>query len=329
MKVAIVGVTGLVGQMMVKVLEERNYPVSDLIPIASDQSIDKEIIFKGMAKRVVNLKDGLLEKPDLALFSAGSDISLEFVQQFAEKGMKVIDNSSAWRMDPGVKLIVPEINGHLLSEKDSIIANPNCSTIQMVMVLSPLHKQNKIKRVVVSTYQAVSGTGAGALRQLENERAGFDGEMSYPYAIDENCLPHCDDFTENGYTREEMKLVNETHKILDDNRINITATAVRVPVQRGHSESVNVEFHTDFELQNIRDILSGTPGVKVVDDPAKNKYPMPLISEDSDAVFVGRIRRDYSAPNALNLWIVADNLRKGAATNAVQIAEYLHQKKLV
>lgn len=328
MKVAIVGVTGLVGQMMIKLLEERNYPVSELIPIASDRSTEKKIKFRNRMYKVVNLEEGIGKKSDLALFSAGGEISLEYVPQFVKKGTIVIDNSSAWRMDPDVKLIVPEINGDLISENDTIIANPNCSTIQMVMVLAPLHRQYAIKRIVISTYQAVSGTGSGAVMQLENERAGIEGKMSYPYVIDKNCLPHCDDFIENGYTKEEMKLINETNKILDDS-LNITATAVRVPVLRGHSESVNVEFHNDFDEQDIRDILVEAPGIVVLDNPQRNKYPMPLISEDSDAVFVGRIRRDYSVANALNLWIVADNLRKGAATNAVQISEYLHQKKLV
>jgi len=329
MKVAVVGVTGLVGQMMINILEERDFPVTELIPIASEGSLGKEVRFRNKASQVIPVDEGISHCSDLALFSAGADISLKYAPQFAEKGTTVIDNSSAWRMDEGKKLIIPEINGHLLTENDKIISNPNCSTIQLLMILAPLHPLYHIRRIVISTYQSVSGTGISAIRQLENERAGIQGEMSYPYPIDINCLPHCDHFTDNGYTREEMKLVNETHKILDDPGIKITATAVRVPVMVGHSESVNVEFDRDYDLVKIRDVLSHTCGVTVADDPQNNKYPMPIHSEGKDTVFVGRIRRDFSANNALNLWIVADNLRKGAATNAVQIGEYLLQHHLI
>lgn len=323
MKVAVVGVTGLVGQMMMTILEERKFPVKELIPVASEGSIGKAVLFRNKAYRVIPLDDCISQLPDLALFSAGADISLEYAPRFANCGIPVIDNSSAWRMDQRIKLIIPEINGHLLTGNDRIISNPNCSTIQMLMVLAPLHKRFRIQRIVVSTYQSVSGTGASAIKQMENERAGIQGEMSYPYPIDKNCLPHCDQFTENGYTLEELKLVNESQKILGDPGIRITATAVRVPVLGGHSESVNVEFEQEYDLKEIREVLSGTSGVALVDDPGNNMYPMPIHSEGKDDVFVGRIRRDYSTTNALNLWIVADNLRKGAATNAIQIAEFL------
>ncbi len=329
MKVAIVGVTGLVGHKMLNILEERNLPVTELIPVASEGSVGKEVQFRNKAYQVIPIDEGINRVLDLALFSAGAEISLKYAPRFAEKGTRVIDNSSAWRMDKGTKLIIPEINGHLLTEKDRIIANPNCSTIQMLMVLAPLHKLYHVVRIVVSTYQSVSGTGISAIKQLENERAGVKGEMSYPHPIDKNCLPHCDAFTDNGYTREEMKLVNETHKILDDYGIRITATAVRVPVIGGHCESVNVEFERDYQLAEIREVLSNTPGVTVVDDPRNNKYPMPIHSEGKDTVFAGRIRRDFSANNTLNLWIVADNLRKGAATNAVQIGEFLMEHHLL
>lgn len=329
MKVAVVGVTGLVGQMMVNILEERNFNVTEMIPIASDLSTGKEVRFLNKACPVVSIAKGIGRHPDLALFSAGAGISMEYAPIFSEKGTTVIDNSSAWRMDPEKKLIIPEINGHLLTNSDKIIANPNCSVIQMVMVLAPLHRLFNIKRIVISTYQSVSGTGITAVRQLENERAGIQGEMSYPHPIDKNCLPHCDNFTENGYTKEEMKLVHETHKILGDRNIRITATAVRVPVMGGHSESVNVEFSRNYDLEEIRKALSDAPGVVVIDDPQNDKYPMPVHAAGKDSVFVGRIRRDFSADNTLNLWIVADNLRKGAATNAVQIAEYLYQNRIL
>jgi len=329
MKVAVVGVTGLVGQMMVNLLEERNFQVSELIPIASDRSTGRNIRFLNRILPVINIDEGIDQSPDLVLFSTESDISVKYAPLFSKNGAIVIDNSSAWRMDPEKKLIVPEINGHILTKNDKIIANPNCSTIQLVMVLAPLHRLFSVKRIVISTYQSVSGTGYTAVRQMENERAGIQGELSYPYPIDMNCLPHCDSFTENGYTKEEMKLVHETHKILDDTNIGITATAVRIPVLGGHSESVNIEFSRDYKLDEIRNCLLDTPGVLVLDDPQNNKYPMPLFSEGKDDVIVGRIRRDFSAKNALNLWIVADNLRKGAATNAVQIAEYLLNNSLI
>ncbi len=329
MKVAVVGVTGLVGQMMINILEEREFPVQELIPVASEGSIGKEVRFRKKAYQVIAIDESISRAPDLALFSAGAEISLKYAPLFAEKGTTVIDNSSAWRMDQGAKLIIPEINGHLLAGNDKIISNPNCSTIQMLMVLAPLHQLYQIQRIVISTYQSVSGTGISAIKQLENERAGMEGEMSYPYPIDKNCLPQCDQFTDNGYTLEEMKLVNETHKILNDRGIRITATAVRVPVMGGHSESVNVEFNRNYDLEKIREILTHTSGITVVDDPQNNKYPMPIHSEGKDEVFVGRIRRDFSANNALNLWIVADNLRKGAATNAVQIGEFLLHHNLI
>lgn len=329
MKVAVVGATGLVGTVMLEVLEERNFPVTELIPVASERSKGKEIGFKGKSYKVVGMDEAIAMKPAIALFSAGGATSLQHAPHFAAAGTTVIDNSSAWRMEPDKKLVVPEINGHLLQASDKIIANPNCSTIQLVMVLNPLHKQYKVKRVIVSTYQSITGTGSKAVNQMENERAGLEGEMAYHYPIDRNCIPHCDVFMDNAYTKEEMKLVNETRKIIGDPSIRLTATAVRVPVVGGHSEAVNVEFEKDYDLEAVKDMLSKTPGVVVQDDPANNVYPMPKYAEGKNDVFVGRIRRDESNPNSLNLWIVSDNLRKGAATNAVQIAEYLLQHKLV
>jgi aspartate-semialdehyde dehydrogenase len=324
MKIAVVGATGLVGSVILKVLEERNFPVTELLPVASEKSVGKEIEFKGKKFKVVSMADAIAQKPAIALFSAGGSTSLEWAPKFAEIGTTVIDNSSAWRMNPSKKLIVPEINAHLLTKEDKIIANPNCSTIQMVVVLNPLHKKYKIKRIVVSTYQSVTGTGVKAVNQLMNERKGIKGEMAYPYPIDLNVLPHIDVFLENGYTKEEMKMVNETKKIMGDDSIRVTATTVRIPVMGGHSESVNVEFANDFDLAEVRNILQNAKGVIVKDDVKNLQYPMPLIdAHNRDEVFVGRIRRDESQPNTLNMWIVADNLRKGAATNAVQIAEYL------
>jgi aspartate-semialdehyde dehydrogenase len=328
MKVAVIGATGLVGGVMMKVLEERNFPVTELIPVASEKSVGKEVLFKGRPYKIVSFSDAISKKPDVALFSAGGSTSLELAPKFAEAGCTVIDNSSAWRMDPSKKLVVPEINADALSSQDKIIANPNCSTIQMVLALNPLHKKYKIKRIVVSTYQSVSGTGKKAVDQLMNERKGVQGEMAYKYAIDLNVLPHIDVFLENGYTKEEMKMVNETRKIMRDDSIRLTSTTVRVPVKGGHSESVNVEFENDFDLNEVRTLLASQKGIVVVDDPANFKYPMPIDAEGKDEVFVGRIRRDESQPNTLNLWVVADNLRKGAATNAVQIAEYLLANKL-
>jgi len=329
MKVAVVGVTGLVGTVMLKVLEERNFPVTEFIPVASEKSIGKNISFKGKNYKIVSLADAVSLKPAVALFSAGSGVSLEWAPKFAEAGTTVIDNSSAWRMHDDKKLIVPEINGDVLTVTDKIIANPNCSTIQMVMVLNPLHKKYSIKRIVVSTYQSVSGTGAKAVQQMFNERNNMKGEMAYPYPIDLNCLPHIDVFTDNGYTKEEMKMVNETRKILRAPKIEVSPTTVRIPVKGGHSESVNVEFEKDFHLADVTKLLQQTSGITVQDNPAEKIYPMPLYAEGKDEVFVGRIRRDFSQPNSLNCWIVADNLRKGAATNAVQIAEYLVSKKLL
>jgi aspartate-semialdehyde dehydrogenase len=329
MKVAVVGATGLVGGMMLKVLEERNFPVTELIPVATEKSVGKEVVFKNSTFKVQNYQTAISQRPQIALFSAGGNTSLELAPLFAEAGCTVIDNSSAWRMDPTKKLIVPEINADVLSREDKIIANPNCSTIQMVMALNPLHKKYKIKRIVVSTYQSVSGTGKKAVDQLMNERKGVQGEMAYKHAIDLNVIPHIDVFLENGYTKEEMKMVNETRKILRDDTIRVTATTVRVPVKGGHSESVNVEFEKDFDLDEIRQLLSREKGVVVVDDLSQFSYPMPIHAEGKDDVFVGRIRRDESQPNSLNFWVVSDNLRKGAATNAVQIAEYLLEKKLI
>jgi len=323
MKIAVVGATGMVGEVMLKVLEERNFPVTELIPVASRKSIGKEILFKGKPYKVVGLEEAVSLKPDMALFSAGGNTSIEWAPKFAEVGTTVIDNSSAWRMDLEKQLIVPEINAHQLTKQDKIIANPNCSTIQMVMVLAPLHKKYKIKRIVVSTYQSISGTGVKAMKQLENELAGIKGEMAYPYPIHKNAIPHCDVFESNGYTKEEMKLVRETQKILNDKTIAVTATAVRIPTSGGHSEAVNIEFEKDFDLSEVRQILNQTSGVTIQDNIDVNTYPMPIYANGKDDVFVGRIRRDGSQENSLNLWIVSDNLRKGAATNTIQIAEYL------
>ena len=329
MKVAVVGATGMVGNVMLKVLAERNFPITELIPVASEKSVGKEVNYQGKNYKIVGMQTAVDMKPEIAIFSAGGGTSLEWAPKFAAVGTTVIDNSSAWRMNPNNKLVVPEINAHVLTAADKIIANPNCSTIQMVMVLNPLHKKYKIKRVIVSTYQSITGTGVKAVEQLKNEQAGIKGEMAYPYPIDKNCLPQCDVFTENGYTKEEMKLVNEPKKIMGDDSLRITATAVRVPVVGGHSETVNVEFENDFDLTEVRKILHETSGVTLQDNPDTHTYPMPIYAADKDDVFVGRIRRDESQPNTLNMWIVADNLRKGAATNAVQIGEYLIINKLV
>jgi len=329
MRVAVVGATGMVGEVMLQVLAERNFPVTELIPVASEKSVGKEIEWKGATYKVVGLQTAVEMRPDIALFSAGGETSLAWAPKFAEVGTTVIDNSSAWRMDPTKKLIVPEINASELTKEDKIIANPNCSTIQMVMVLAPLHKKYKIKRVIVSTYQSITGTGVKAVQQLENEYAGIQGEMAYKYPIHRNAIPQCDSFEENGYTKEEMKLVRETQKIIGDRTIAVTATAIRVPIVGGHSEAVNIEFANDFNVSEIRDILHHTDGVVVQDNTDTYTYPMPLFAQGKDEVFVGRIRRDESQPNSLNMWIVADNLRKGAATNTVQIAEYLVDNKLV
>ena len=329
MKVAVVGATGMVGEVMLKVLAERNFPVTDLLLVASERSVGKKLSYKHKEYTIIGLADAVAAKPDIAIFSAGGNTSLEWAPKFAEVGTTVIDNSSAWRMDPTKKLVVPEINANELTKTDKIIANPNCSTIQLVMALAPLHEKYKMKRVVISTYQSVSGTGVKAVQQLENEIAGVTGEMAYPYPIGRNALPHCDVFMENGYTKEEMKLAREPQKILDDRSFSISATAVRIPTAGGHSESVNVEFLNDFELNEIRQILNDTPGITVQDNPDTNTYPMPIYAHDKDEVFVGRIRRDETQRNSLNMWIVADNLRKGAATNAVQIAEYLVANHLV
>ena len=329
MKIAVVGATGLVGSKMLQVLEERNFPVTELIPVASEKSIGKEITFKNKKYKVISAEDAIAAKPDIALFSAGGNTSLALAPKFAEAGITVIDNSSAWRMDPSKKLVVPEVNANVLTKNDKIIANPNCSTIQLVLVLNPLHKKYQIKRVVVSTYQSVTGTGVKAVQQMENERNNIQGEMAYKYPIDKNALPHIDVFLDNGYTKEEMKMVNETRKIIGDQTIELTATCVRIPVVGGHSESVNIEFENDFDLKEVREILSKTPGVVVQDDVENFIYPMPLTAHEKDETFVGRIRRDETQPNTLNCWVVSDNLRKGAATNAVQIAEYLVSNKLL
>jgi len=322
MRVAVVGATGMVGTVMLQVLREQAFPITELFPVASEKSIGSTLDFGGLIYPVIGLQEALDKQPDIAIFSAGGAISLEWAPKFAEVGTVVIDNSSAWRMDPTKKLIVPEINGHLLSLSDKIIANPNCSTIQLVMVLAPLHKKYSIKRVVISTYQSITGTGVKAVQQMENERNGLAGEMAYKYPIDKNCIPQCDVFLDNGYTKEEMKLSDETKKILDP-AIKLTATAVRVPVVGGHSEAVNIEFENDFDLAELRKLLHDTPGVVLKDDTETFSYPMPKYAEGKDDVFVGRIRRDESQENTLNLWIVADNLRKGAATNAVQIAQLI------
>ena len=329
MKVAVVGATGLVGTKMLQVLAERNFPVTELFPVASERSIGKEVEFKGKKFKVVSADDAIAAKPDVALFSAGGSTSLEWAPKFAAAGITVVDNSSAWRMDPTKKLVVPELNADALTSEDKIIANPNCSTIQMVVALNPLHKRYKVKRVVVSTYQSVTGTGVKAVTQMMNERKGVQGEMAYKYPIDLNAIPQIDVFLDNGYTKEEMKMVNETKKIMRDDSIRVTATTVRIPVMGGHSESVNVEFESDFDLAEVKTLLGKAPGVVVVDDPATQQYPMPRDAHESDEVFVGRLRRDETQPNTLNMWIVSDNLRKGAATNAVQIAEYLVGKNLL
>ena len=329
MKIAVVGATGMVGQVMLKVLEERNFPITELIPVASERSIGSKVKYKGTDYEVVSMQTAIDKKPEIAIFSAGGGTSLDWAPKFADAGIFVIDNSSAWRMDPTKKLVVPEINADVLEKEDKIIANPNCSTIQLVMVLHPLNKKYDIKRVVVSTYQSVTGTGKAAVDQLNAEIEGKDADKVYPYQIFKNALPHCDVFADDDYTKEEIKLMKEPKKILGDDSFNLTATAVRVPVQGGHSESVNIEFENEFDLDEVKKILSETPGVTVLDDVKNNQYPMPLMAEGKDDVFVGRIRRDISQPKTLNCWIVADNLRKGAATNAVQIAEYLLDKRLV
>ena len=329
MKVAVVGATGMVGEVMLKVLSERNFPITELLLVASERSVGKKLSYKGEEHTVIGLSNAVDAQPDIAIFSAGGNTSVEWAPKFAEVGTTVIDNSSAWRMDPTKKLVVPEINANALTSEDKIIANPNCSTIQLVMALAPLHEKYKMKRVVISTYQSVSGTGVKAVQQLENEIAGIQGEMAYPYPISRNALPHCDVFLENGYTKEEMKLAREPQKILDDRTFSISATAVRIPTAGGHSESVNVEFENDFELNAVRQLLNDTLGVTVQDNPDTNTYPMPIYAQDKDEVFVGRIRRDETQRNTLNMWIVSDNLRKGAATNAVQIAEYLVANELV
>jgi aspartate-semialdehyde dehydrogenase len=329
MKVAVVGATGLVGTQMMKVLEERNFPVTEFIPVASEKSVGKKVTFKGKEYSVVGMQTAIDMKPAIAVFSAGGGTSKTWAPKFAEAGTIVVDNSSAWRMEPGIPLVVPEVNAHVLKAGDRIIANPNCSTIQMVVALVGLHKAYKVKRIVVSTYQSVTGTGKKAVDQMMNERSGIQGDMAYPHKIDMNALPHIDVFLDNGYTKEEMKLVNETRKIMGDDSIRLTATTVRIPVIGGHSEAVNAEFEKDFELADVKKILEQTPGVIVMDDPKSNIYPMPIVSHNRDEVFVGRIRRDESQPKTLNMWVVSDNLRKGAATNAIQIAEYLLKEKLV
>ena len=328
MKVAVVGATGLVGDVMLKVLEERRFPCDELLPVATEKSVGSTVRFRGRDIPVIGMAAAIAARPDIALFSAGGNTSLEWAPRFAEVGCTVIDNSSAWRMQPDKKLVVPEINGDVLTPEDRIIANPNCSTIQMVLALAPLHKAYGVERVIVSTYQSVTGTGAKAVKQMENERAGVEGEKAYPFTIDRNVIPRCDVFTDNGYTKEEMKLVLETKKILDP-AIRVTATAVRVPVTGGHSESVNVEFSKEFDLDEVRRLLREAPGIALLDEPTKDEYPMPLIANGRDEVFVGRLRRDGTQPRTLNMWIVADNLRKGAATNAVQIAELLVKRAIV
>ena len=329
MKVAVVGATGMVGQVMLKVLAERDFPITELLPVASEKSVGKKVTYKDKEYTIISLADAVAAKPEIAIFSAGGGTSLEWAPKFAENGTTVVDNSSAWRMDPTKKLVIPEINASELTKEDKIIANPNCSTIQLLMALKPLHDKYTIKRAVVSTYQSITGTGVKAVQQLENEYEDKEGEMAYPYPIHRNALPHCDVFQDNGYTKEEMKLTNETKKILGDDSVSVTATVIRIPVVGGHSESVNLEFENDFEESEVRKILNDFPGVTVQDNPDTNTYPMPIYAEGKNDVFVGRIRRDYSQPNSLNLWVVADNLRKGAATNAVQIAEYLIENKLV
>jgi len=329
MKVAVVGATGMVGNIMLEVLAERNFPIKELLVVASKKSVGKKLSYKNDEYTVISLEEAVNQKPDIAIFSAGGETSLKWAPKFAEAGTIVIDNSSAWRMDQSKKLVVPEINANTITKDDKIIANPNCSTIQMVLALAPLHKKYKIKRLVVSTYQSITGTGVKAVQQLENEYNNVKGEMAYPYPIHKNAIPQCDVFEDNGYTKEEMKLVRETQKILDDNTVAVTATAVRIPIVGGHSEAVNVEFENDFDVEEIKQLLQNTDGVTVQDDINKNSYPMPIYAEGKDDVFVGRIRRDYSQPKTLNMWIVSDNLRKGAATNAVQIAESLIKNNII
>jgi len=329
MKVAVIGSTGVVGNVMLNLLESRDFPLSDLIPVASEKSIGKKILFNNEHHDIVAIEDAVKMKPDIALFSAGGSTSLEWAPKFAEVGTRVIDNSSAWRMDSSKKLVVSEVNSEVLTKDDYIIANPNCSTMQLMVVLAPLHKAYRIKRLVISTYQSVSGTGKNAIDQLNGERSDSDPEMIYPYNIDQNLLPHCDVFEEGGYTREENKLINETRKILNDDSIQITSTAVRVPIEICHGESVNIEFENQFELDQVFEILKKSPGLVVEDDPANNIYPMPINSANKDEVFVGRIRRDFSIESGLNIWVVADNLRKGAATNTIQIAEKLIEMKII
>lgn len=327
MRIAVIGATGMVGHVMLQVLEERKFPLTELLLVASERSVGKKVKFRDEEIEIISMEEAVEKKPDIAFFSAGGDTSLEWAPRFAEVGTTVIDNSSAWRMDPAKKLVVPEINAKELGKQDKIIANPNCSTIQLVMALAPLHRKYKIKRVVVSTYQSITGTGVKAVEQLENEYQGKQAEMVYPYPIHRNALPHCDVFEENGYTKEEMKLIRETKKIMGDDTIEVTATAVRIPVVGGHSESVNVQFEQDFDLASVRRELHNFPGIQLQDNPDVNLYPMPIYAQGKDEVFVGRLRRDNSQPNSLNMWIVADNLRKGAATNAVQIAEFLVKKE--
>jgi aspartate-semialdehyde dehydrogenase len=328
MKIAVVGATGMVGRTMIKVLEERNFPLTQLIPAASVKSVGKEIVYKGKSVKVVSVMEAVEAKPEFAIFSAGGTTSKEWAPAFAGNGTVVIDNSAAWRMEPGIPLVVPEINSNVLKKGDRIIANPNCSTIQMVMALAPLHKIYKIKRLVVATYQSVTGTGVKAVAQMENERRGIKGEMAYPHQIDMNCFPFGGSWLASGYTTEEQKLVDETRKILGDQTIQVTATVVRIPVVGGHSEAVNIEFEKEYDLDDIRKLLSSFPGVVVYDNPSEHKYPMPILAHNRDEVFVGRLRRDYSREKCLNMWVVSDNIRKGAATNAVQIAEYMVEKKL-
>lgn len=328
MKVAVVGATGMVGRVMIKVLEERKFPITEFIAVASARSVGQKVMYNNQPHEIVSMEDAIKQRPDIAIFSAGGNTSLEFAPKFAAAGTTVIDNSSAWRMHEDIKLVVPEINASALTSEDKIIANPNCSTIQLVMALKPLHDKYSIKRCVISTYQSITGTGVKAVEQLRNELAGEKGEMAYPYPIHKNAIPHCDVFEENGYTKEELKLTREPQKILDDRSIAFTATAVRIPVVGGHSESVNIEFRNDFDLTEVRTILANTPGITVQDNPEMNTYPMPIYAQGKDDVFIGRIRRDHSQPNTLNCWIVSDNLRKGAATNAVQIAEFLKENNL-
>ncbi len=323
MKLAVVGATGMVGEVMLRVLSERNFPLTELIPVASERSVGKKVNYKGKDYKVVKISTAISMSPDIALFSAGGETSLNWAPKFAKAGAIVIDNSSAWRMDPDKKLIIPEINAKTLTKEDRIIANPNCSTIQMLMALAPLKKTYGINRIIVSTYQSITGTGVKAVKQLENEYNDVKGDMAYPYPIHRNALPHCDVFMDNGYTKEEMKLVNETHKILADDSIGVTATAIRIPVVGGHSESINIQLKSQFELHDVRKLLHESPGIVLQDNPDTNTYPMPIYAQGKDEVFVGRIRKDFSQENSLNLWVVSDNLRKGAATNTIQIAEYL------